>query len=147
MFKTLIGTVLVVSIIASRVHAAPEGYVRGQENKPLEVQQEAPLPKPAEAQQEAPLPKPAEAQQEAPLPKPAEVQQEAPLPKPAEVQQEAPLPKPADAQLKDVSDKNELAMNSNDKIEKDELHMKSKYANLESEIAKITNTEVSADLI
>ena len=120
MYKTFMGTVLVVSIIASRVHAAPEGYVRGQEQKSVEVQQEAPLPKPAEAQQEAPLPKPTDAQQEAPVPKPAEV-----------------------LQLNEVSvklDKNKLAMNSKDKIEKDE---KPEYA--ESEIEKLT-LQVSADL-
>ena len=128
MYKTLIGTVLVVSIIASRIHAAPEGYVGGQENKPLEAQQQPPSPKPAE------------------------VQQEAPSPKPAEAQQNAPLPKPTEQQLKEVSvkvEKNELAINSKDKIEKDELHMKSEYANRESEIAKFsqnTNIKVSADL-
>ena len=129
MYKTLIGTVLAVSVIASCVHAAPEGYVGGQENKPLEAQQQPPSPKPAEAQQQPPSPKPAEAQQQ------------------------PPSPKPAEAQLKDdlvKVEKNELAMNSKDKIEKDELHMKSEYANLESEIEKFsqnTNTKVSADLI
>ena len=132
--------------------------------KPAEVQQQLPLPKPAEVHAEA-LPKPAEVHAEA-LPKPAEVQQQPPLPKPAEVQAEAlpkpveeqqvpPPTKPADVQLKDVSvkvEKNELAMNSNEKndnvagiekIEKDGLHMKSEYANLESEIVELSNIKVS----
>ena len=151
MFKTLlIRTVLVVSSIIANVHAAPDG---GQEQKHLDVQQQPPLPKPAEVQQQPPLPKPAEVQAEG-LPNPAEVQAEA-LPKPAEEQQVPPPTKPADVQLKDVSvkvEKNELAMNSNEKndkvasiekIEKDELHMKSEYANLESEIVELSNIKVS----